>query len=260
MVLASGSSGNCAILDTGRTRLLLDAGLSGRRIVAGLASMGLGPDQLDGVVITHEHGDHVVGLKGVLGRWAVPVYATAGTIQILRTSLPSGVQWRPFQAGERFVIGDVSIFTCPVPHDAMEPVALGFEWGGRRFGWITDLGYSTALLRHRFVGCDFLFVEANYDEVMLRMDTRRPWGVKQRIQNRHGHLSNEAAAELIRELAGPELREVCLGHLSRDCNQAQKVLEALQLKVSGVEQGRIKCTIVSQEDGAHLFRWMKRAT
>jgi len=217
-VLGSGSSGNSAVVCAGDTRLLIDAGLSARQICRRLEVIGIDPDSLSAILLTHEHGDHVRGIDVFCRKRKLPVYATAHTAALVREQVRSEVVWRPFEAGSRFSIGPVEAESFSVPHDAVDPVGFVLQAASSRLGILSDVGHVTRLIVDRLRGVHTLFTEANYDELMLQNDTARPWPTKQRISNRHGHLSNEQTVELVREVAGPDLQRVVLGHLSSDCN------------------------------------------
>ena len=220
-MLGSGSAGNSALLATDHCRILVDGGLSARQLVLRLAQCGVAPEQLDGVLLTHEHGDHVCGLDVLCRKFALPIYCNALTAEAIRSD--SGLEqhrnWRFFRTGTEFSICDITVQTFPVPHDAVEPVGFAFHAGKSSLGYITDLGYATKLLTERLREVHTLVIETNHDEKLLQNDPHRPWPVKQRIQSRHGHLSNTAAAAVLEQLlpAG-RIERVVLGHLSRDCN------------------------------------------
>lgn len=219
-VLGSGSSGNCAVVRTERTRLLLDAGLSGRQIMLRLELVGLKPEDLDGVLLTHEHGDHTQGLEMLCRKHEVPLFCTPLTQESLAQSAftKAKPRWRLLQSGAAFEFQDLRIESFSVPHDAVDPVGFVISDKHSRLGVLSDVGFITNLIRDRLRGAHTLFIEANYDAPMLDADTKRPWSIKQRISGRHGHLSNEQAAELVHSVAHDGLRNVVLGHLSDDCN------------------------------------------
>jgi phosphoribosyl 1,2-cyclic phosphodiesterase len=228
-VLGSGSSGNCAVIRTENTCLLLDAGLSARQIVLRLEHVGLKLEDLDGILITHEHGDHTQGLDIICRRHAAPLICTTLT----RESILSGLtraqpRWRLMQTGVTFEFQDVRIESFPVPHDAADPVGFVITDSDSRLGVLSDVGSITHLIRDRLRGSDTLFIEANYDAALLEADTKRPWPTKQRISGRHGHLSNDQAADLVREVAHAALRHVVLGHLSDDCNEPSLAAEKIR--------------------------------
>ena len=221
-MLGSGSAGNSALVATDHCKILVDGGLSARQIVLRLEQCGVAPEQLDGVLLTHEHGDHVCGLEVLCRKFAVPIYCNALTAEAVRGPAGAGLNrhrnWRLFRTGADFSICDIVVQSFPVPHDAVDPVGFAFHAGGRGLGFITDLGYATKMLVERLREVHTLVIETNHDEKLLQSDSHRPWPVKQRIMSRHGHLSNVAAANVIEELLPGKVERVVLGHLSRDCN------------------------------------------
>ena len=219
-VLGSGSAGNCAVVVSENCRLLVDAGLSARQIARRLEIAGVAPEQLDGILLTHEHSDHISGLAVFCRKFDIPVYANRQTAEVLKGSDPGGSRnWQIFSTGQEFSVKDITVESFAVPHDAIEPVGFALHHGGSSLGVVTDLGVATKLVLERIRRVSALLIETNYDEKLLQADTRRPWSIKQRIQSRHGHLSNAAAAVVVAELAGHNLRRAVLGHLSRDCNE-----------------------------------------
>ena len=186
-VLGSGSSGNCAVVRTARTCLLVDAGLSAKQIVLRLANMGLKLEDLSGILLTHEHGDHTQGLEVLCRKHELPLYCTPLTQEAVAANFEKAKPgWKLMQTGCAFEIGDVRIESFPVPHDAVDPVGFVFEDSDSRLGVLSDVGFITNLIRERLRGVHSLFVEANYDAQLLEADTKRPWSTKQRISGRHG--------------------------------------------------------------------------
>ena len=220
-ILASGSSGNSAYLETEDTRLLIDAGLSTRQIRQRLLGIGRTPENLSGILITHEHSDHTQGLGGLAGKLQLPIYCNRLTKEAIELQFKSRFDFRLFSTGASFELGDVGVDTFSVPHDAYDPVGFLLRTGVGNIGFLTDLGHATKLVIERVRPSHALVLEANHDVKMLQEDTRRPWSTKQRILSRHGHLSNEAAAEVVGQIVSPELRHVYLGHLSSDCNRPE---------------------------------------
>ncbi len=231
-VLGSGSAGNCALVETDRVRVLLDAGLSARQVLTRLASLDLTPDDIDAVLLTHEHGDHARGLEVLCRRWDIPIYTNSLTADALRASgqLTEHRHWRLFQTGRDFTIEDLAVQNFPVPHDAADPVGFVLNHETSALGLLTDLGQVTKLAFERIRHVTTLFIETNHDGPLLQQDTKRPWSVKQRILSRHGHLSNDAAATAVGELlaSGDALERVVLGHLSRDCNRPELAIAAVR--------------------------------
>jgi len=219
--LASGSAGNCALVETEKCRVLIDGGLSTRQIALRLAQVGVELAQLDGILITHEHSDHIAGLEVLCKRHQLPIYANALTAEALGAREGAKRDWRIFQSGAAFTIGDLEVQTFSIPHDAVDPVGFVLNHAGVSLGFATDLGFATRLVMERLRNVHTLVIETNHDEKMLREDQRRPWSLKQRIMSRHGHLSNEAAARILRDLLHDGMRRVVLGHLSRDCNSPE---------------------------------------
>ncbi len=243
VVLGSGSGGNAAVVECGGLRLMIDAGLSAKQLSLRLQQVGIDPASLNGVLLTHEHGDHVRGLKVFLKQNPLPVYTTAATARVVREAGIDGGQWKIFEAGQAFTLGAVSVETFAIQHDAVDPVGFVVGDASRRLGFLSDAGFVTRSMTERLRGLRGLFVEANYDEQLLEADTKRPWSIKQRISSRHGHLSNHQVAELIREIAHPALGRIVLGHLSSDCNTPEIILTRLQtcLRESGHAHVDLQC-------------------
>ncbi len=248
-MLGSGSAGNSALISTSHCRILVDGGLSARQIAVRLEQCGVSPAQLDGVLLTHEHGDHVCGLEVLCRKFAIPIYCNAQTAEAIRGSgLVEHRNWRIFRTGAEFKICDITVQTFPVPHDAVEPVGYTFHAGARALGFLTDLGYATKMLLERLREVHTLVIETNHDEKMLQADPWRPWPVKQRIMSRHGHLSNAAAATVIEQLLPGKVERVVLGHLSRDCNTPE--LAAAEVRRHIEEAGRNDLEIYCAGQGA----------
>lgn len=235
-LLGSGSAGNSALVATDHCKILIDGGLSARQIVLRLEQCGVTPEQLDGILLTHEHGDHVCGVEVLCRKFDVPIYANSQTAEAIRCPEGAGLDrhrnWRIFRTGAEFKICDIAVQAFPVPHDAVDPVGFAFYAGSSGLGFITDLGYATKMIVERLRQVHTLVIETNHDEKLLQSDTHRPWPVKQRIQSRHGHLSNNAAASVIEELIPGKIDRVVLGHLSRDCNTPQLALQTVRNALS----------------------------
>lgn len=222
-VLGSGSAGNSTLLECGNTRILIDAGLSAKQIALRLISIGIHPDSLTAILLTHEHGDHTRGLKNFIKKHPVPLYATAETAHVLRESCSPCTTWNTFDAGQNFKITHLGIHSFPVQHDAIDPVGFTISNEECRLGFLSDLGFVTSGVKQKLKNLTALFIEANYDDDLLMADTKRPWVIKQRISSRHGHLSNAQVETLLREIAHPDLTQIVFGHLSSDCNCPKKV-------------------------------------
>ena len=227
-VLGSGSGGNAAVLMTGETTLLIDAGFSARQLCQRLSRIGVDPDSIDGILLTHEHSDHASGVGVFLRKRSIPVYTSALTRESLSDRMGDQIEWRIFQRGQPFKAGEIMVEAFALPHDAIDPVGFVCEMDGVRVGIATDFGHVTNLVRDRLRGVRVLLVEANYDPGMLEEDTRRPWSTKQRISSRHGHLSNVQTADLVESLLPHGLEAVVLGHLSSDCNCPEVAASAVR--------------------------------
>jgi phosphoribosyl 1,2-cyclic phosphodiesterase len=233
-VLGSGSSGNCAYLEADDTRLLVDAGLSGRQIRQRLLTIGRAPENLTGILITHEHTDHTQGLAVLAAKLQIPVYCNRLTKEAIESQVQAKLDFRLFTTGASFELGDVAVDTFSVPHDAYDPVGFLVRTTAGNFGFLTDLGHATKLVVERVRCAKVLLLETNHDVKMLQDDTRRPWSIKQRILSRHGHLSNEAAAAVAEQIVTAELQQLFLAHLSADCNRpelAEQVIDETLRKV-----------------------------
>src|SRR5256885_6230854 len=255
-MLGSGSAGNSALIATEHCKILIDGGLSARQIALRLEQCGVLLEQLDGVLLTHEHGDHVCGLEVLCRKFAVPIYANAQTAEAVRCDGPLDQHrnWRIFRTGAEFAICDVLVQTFPVPHDAVDPLGLAFYAGSSALGFITDLGYATKMIVERLRQVHTLVIETNHDEKLLQHDTHRPWPVKQRIQSRHGHLSNSAAAGVIEQLLSGKIERVVLGHLSRDCNTPALALNAVRGSLERCGRHDIETHCATQFEISPRFR------
>jgi len=255
-ILGSGSAGNCALVQTGGTRLLVDGGLSARQITRRLAEAGVDAAALDAVVLTHEHCDHVAGLRVLCKQNPhLPVYCTRLTLEVLRKEeLAKHGNIRQFQAGTEFSIGEIGVHSFNVPHDAVDPVGFVFHHGEESLGFLTDLGVCTRLALERVRGAKTLLIETNYDDRLLQNDTRRPWAIKQRIMSRHGHLSNVAAAAVIGDLVEHGLERAVLGHLSRDCNTPELAIREVRTRLEQAGGGACEIHCATQAEATPTFR------
>jgi phosphoribosyl 1,2-cyclic phosphodiesterase len=227
-VLGSGSSGNSALVFSDHARLLVDAGISSKQLHLRMAKLGITPESIDGILLTHEHSDHTRGLEVFCRKVKKPVYCSAVTRESLSSGFENPGGWRIIEEGVPFSVGDVEINGFTVMHDAVDPMGYVFSCRGAVLGFASDLGHVTASMQAALKGVHSLFIEANYDDVMLQNDNHRPWSLKQRIASRHGHLSNAQAAELVKAMAtAGQLQRVILGHLSEDCNCPSVAVEAV---------------------------------
>jgi phosphoribosyl 1,2-cyclic phosphodiesterase len=238
-ILGSSSKGNCALLITENCRVLIDAGFSAKRIGEMLEEAGESIDRLDAVFITHEHSDHIVGMRG-LARYAnLPVFANHATAQAVQRPLKRALKWQTFETGSHFRFRDLDVETFAIPHDAYDPVGFVFSHGEddlfsprQKVAWVTDLGYVPELVRQKIKDVDVLVVESNHCTQLLQQSDR-PWSLKQRISGRHGHLSNTAARALLEGIEQPKWKQVYLAHLSGECNSLQAVQETFAFTRNG---------------------------
>jgi phosphoribosyl 1,2-cyclic phosphodiesterase len=244
-ILGSGSNGNCAYLETDEVRLLIDAGFSGRQTRKRLASIGRGPEGLSGILITHEHTDHINGLAALSAELQVPVYCNQATREAIEAQLECRIDCRIFRTGASFEVGDVVVDTFEIPHDAQDPVGFLLRTTAGRIGFLTDLGHATKLALERVRSANVLVLEANHDLKMLR-DSSRPWSLKQRIAGRFGHLSNDAAASAAADIMSAELRHLYLGHLSRECNRPELAHEVMLQRLQTIGATHVTTELTSQ--------------
>jgi phosphoribosyl 1,2-cyclic phosphodiesterase len=223
-MLASGSAGNCTLLETEQTRLLVDAGLGKKETLRRLAEVERKVDRLDGIVISHEHTDHIGGLAQVLGQWRTTVYITETTLCEVKRLLPQSSHKRldrieHIRAGKRFRVGDIEVSPFSIPHDAADPLAFTFRANGTKVSIVTDLGYLPELVKHHLRDSDCLVLESNHDLEMLKVGPY-PWHVKQRVMSRTGHLSNHTVSEFLADAEGFDARArfLVLAHLSENNN------------------------------------------
>jgi phosphoribosyl 1,2-cyclic phosphodiesterase len=264
-ILGSGSAGNCAYLETADARILVDAGFSTRQIRLRLAGIGRAPENLSAILITHEHSDHISGLLGLADKLHIPVFCNRGTQDGIiwafqekwskKTSaaadhggsLKSKIDWRLFETGAKFEIGDVGIEAFSIPHDAQDPVGFILHTAAGRVGFATDLGHVTKLVHERIRTANVLVLESNHDVKMLQNCTRRSWALKQRILGRHGHLSNVTAAETAARIMSDGLRQLYLAHLSRECNTPELAQHIMAEQLFHIGATHVRLHLAAQD-------------
>lgn len=253
-ILGSGSGGNAAYIECGETRILVDAGLSGRQIRERLLKINRTPEMLTAILVSHEHTDHIQGLGMIGGKLGIPIYVNRHTSEFIKESFEDKFDFRIFQLGASFEIGDIGVDVFSVPHDALDPVGFAFHSNDGKIGYVTDLGCVTALVVERLRSSHILVVEANHDVEMLQNDPRRPWSLKQRILSRHGHLSNESAAELVQKAIGSELQHLTLAHLSQDCNKPELAMKVVKNKLQEIGATSVNVSHAFQNKPAPTIR------
>ena len=246
-ILGSGSAGNCAYLETDETRLLIDAGFSGRQIRKRLAGIGRAAETLTGILITHEHSDHAQGLPALAEKLRIPVYCNRPTQEAIAFQMETQFDCRLFTTGASFEVGDIVVETFAVPHDAHDPVGFLLRTAGGNIGVLTDLGHCTRLVLERVRSANALILEANHDVKLLQDCPHRPWSLKQRILSRHGHLSNDGAADTVEQIMSPNLRHLFLGHLSRECNRPELARQIVQERLQRIGAHHVDLQLAAQD-------------
>ena len=224
--LASGSKGNCVYLGTGKTKILIDAGLSGKAITSRLQDINVDIGDIDAILITHEHTDHIQGLKVLAYKMGIPVFANTDTAKAIVDHFHDCPKFKIFSTGETFEFGDLEIHPFSIQHDTVDPVAFSIRTGDLKLGFCTDLGFATSLVTRQLSNCDYLYLESNHQISMVH-SSARPMIYKQRVLGRNGHLSNEACGELLTQIATPRLKHVHLAHLSSECNSPEVALQVV---------------------------------
>jgi len=226
-MLASGSRGNCAVVASASTKILVDAGISCRETFKRMKTLGDDPRSLSAILITHEHCDHIYGLAMLAKKLRLPVFMTGATHQAWARALRDADGQRPklekferFESGHSFQVGDIAVKPFTIPHDAADPVGFTFRAEGIKVGIATDLGYLPVSVRDHLRGCDVLVMESNHDLEMLRVGPY-PWSVKQRVMSRVGHLSNEALADFFTNDYDNGATFIVLAHLSEQNNHPE---------------------------------------
>lgn len=244
-LLGSGSEGNALVVQVGNTRVLMDCGFSLSDTLARLARLDIEPDTLSGIVVTHEHGDHIGGVARLARKFSLPVFMTHGTLRSQNGAFVGISTVTEINPHLSFVIGDVQVQPYPVPHDACEPVQYVFSDGGKRLGVLTDVGCATPHIETMLSGCDALVLECNHDAEMLA-NGEYPYSLKQRVGGRYGHLNNEAAAALLARLDNSRLQHIVAAHLSHKNNTRALAVGALSAVLCS-EPERI--AVATQEEG-----------
>jgi phosphoribosyl 1,2-cyclic phosphodiesterase len=233
--LGSGSEGNALLVEAGKrsscpdtrqTLVLMDCGFGLQDTISRLARLGVSPEQLSGIVVTHEHGDHIGGVARLARKFNLPVWLTHGTLRSQPKAFSEITQLNEIDSHQAFAIGDIEIIPYPVPHDAAEPVQFVFSDGARRLGVLTDTGCSTAHIEQTLNGCHALVLECNHDSDML-MKSDYPFSLKQRVGGRFGHLNNHEAAGILARLDVDKLQHLIAAHLSRKNNTPELAVRAL---------------------------------
>lgn len=225
--LASGSKGNCIFLGTRKLKILIDAGLSAKATKEKLAQIGVDIKEIDAILVTHEHTDHIQGLRVLAIKMGIPVFANTETAKGIVDQIQECPKFKIFSTGETFEFGDLEIHPFTIQHDTLDPVAFTIKFDGLKLGFCTDLGFVSSLVQHQLKACDYLYLESNHEPSMVHASSR-PMIYKQRVLSRTGHLSNEACGELLGHVAHPGLKHVHLAHLSSECNTPETALKVIR--------------------------------
>ena len=233
--IASGSSGNCIYVGSDNTHLLVDTGISKKKIDAGLKELDIKGEELDGILITHEHSDHIQGLGVFSRKYEVPIYATPGTIEGIEKYAPLGRMpeglLHPIHTDESFILGDITIDPFRISHDAKEPSGYRMNCCGKSVAVATDLGIYDEYTVSKLKSLDAVLLEANHDIHMLEVGSY-PYYLKRRVMGDKGHLSNELSGRLLCDILHDNLKHILLGHLSKENNYAKLAYETVKLEVT----------------------------
>ncbi len=231
--LASGSKGNCLFLCSGETKILIDAGIGVRRIESELSVLGTSLAQIDALLITHEHTDHIRSVERLATRHGIPIFCNSDTAKGLGELISAPLRFKIFSTGETFEYGDLKIHPFSIQHDTLDPVAFTIEFDGIKLGVCADLGFVTTLVTSQLRECDYLYIESNHEPELVYASAR-PNVYKQRVLGRQGHLSNSDCAALLKQIAHAGLKRVYLAHLSEECNRHELALKSAQAALDEV--------------------------
>jgi len=244
-LLGSGSEGNALVVEVGQTRVLMDCGFSLTETVARLTRLGLGADRFNGIVVTHEHGDHIKGVAHFARKHSIPVWLTHGTRQMHSKTIDGLSGLTEISPHHCFEIGELQIQPYAVPHDAAEPVQYVFSDGIKRLGVLTDTGCATPHIEATLNGCNALVLECNHDKVLLA-NGDYPYSLKQRVAGRYGHLNNSDAAALLGRLDNQRLQHIVAAHLSHKNNTRELAVAALSKALNCSEDW---INVATQQEG-----------
>ena len=242
--LASGSKGNAIYFGSSQTKILIDAGLSAKSLQKKLQEIHVSLTDIDAILITHEHTDHIAGLNTLALRYQIPIFANHETAKGIVEYLGDCPKFKIFSTGETFEFMDLEIHPFSIPHDTLDPVAFTISTHDLKFGFCTDLGFATTLVKTSLKHADYLYLEANHEPALVHASSR-PFIYKQRVLSRSGHLSNESAAEILTHIAHDGLKHVHLAHLSSECNTPEKALSVIH-EILGRHGIHLELTVAPQ--------------
>lgn len=244
--LASGSKGNCIYLGTERTKILIDAGISCRLIQQRLEKIDVDISDIDAILVTHEHSDHIKAIQTLSSNYNIPIFANSDTAKAIYESIQECPKFKIFSTGETFEFGDLEIHPFSVQHDALDPVAFTIRYERLKMGFCTDLGFATSLVVKELLECDYLYVEANHQPSMVH-SSARPDVYKKRVLGKQGHLSNEECADLIVKVLHTKLKHIYLAHLSEECNTPEIAIKIVQERLKAQNE-EIELSIAFQDE------------
>ncbi|MBS0615781.1 MAG: MBL fold metallo-hydrolase [Verrucomicrobia bacterium] len=244
--LASGSKGNAIFIGTQNTRILIDAGIGVRVLSERLAEIGVSLSDIDAILVTHEHTDHISGLPSITRQHKIPIFANADTAKAILHTFDGDFKFKIFSTGEPFTFGDLEIQPFSIQHDTLDPVAFTIHYGALKMGFCADIGFVTSLVKSQLKNCDYLYLEANHEPSMVH-SSHRPMIYKQRVLSRQGHLSNGECADLLAEIAHADLKHIHLAHLSQECNAPEVALRIVREKVPSIPLSIAYQDVISAE-------------
>ncbi|NLO82179.1 MAG: MBL fold metallo-hydrolase [Clostridiales bacterium] len=254
--LSSGSSGNATYIGSDRANILVDAGLPAKYIIKALNDINVSPCELDAILVSHEHTDHIKGIGALSRRFDIPIYANEPTWTSMRSKLGNikSKNMRIFYTDMDFYIKDINVQAFAIPHDAAEPVGFCFYYGNKKISITTDLGHTNNSITKTVMDSDLILLEANHDLQMLR-DGSYPWPLKRRIMGKYGHLSNEQAGLALVEMLKGKIAYVLLAHLSEENNFPQLAYDTVIniLKSKGIRPGKDVVIDMTYREGVSNF-------
>lgn len=250
-VLASGSKGNAIHISDNETAILIDAGLSGKQIQHRMELKGLSPDNLNAIIVSHEHTDHIRGAGILCRRFNLPLYINQKTYSVAESKLGKLPEIKIIESGTSFSINKLKIHPFPTSHDAVDSSGFSVEQNGAKIGIATDLGIANLVVREHLKNCNLVIIESNHDPAMLLSNENYPWPLKQRVKSRKGHLANHETRELLSEIIHEGLSHIILAHLSEENNTPQKAHETVLTALNG---HNIKLSVARQHEPGEIIK------
>ena len=248
--------GNCLYVESRNTKILIDAGVSLKKIEEGLNILNIKPSSLDGILVTHEHSDHIQSLGNLSKKYNLPVYANSKTFDAMpkQTDKISTENIKKFNVNENFAIKDIEITSFSIPHDAVNPCGFNIKNGSKQLSIATDIGHMTSTVLKQLEESKFILIESNYDTEVLKC-SKYPFSLKQRISGPNGHLSNETASKVINYLLHNNLKTAMLGHLSKESNFPELAYQTVVDEIinSGTDISQLNLSIASRDTVGNLI-------